>query len=159
MSMTEALPYIDLLRDFAITIGVPEVDTFIATGELRVDDLVLSFCPEGEDARNAELWMFSAFTPPAHLSAAELNQILLEANWFWHGTGGATFSLNPETDEVLFAARILRSGLSGEQLGSLCAQFVDTLLEWRAMLLTPARAKHFAELDFTDRNDTERPHA
>lgn len=132
--------YADLLREFAVAVGVPEVEVFLANEELLVDDVPIAFCREGDEAESGEIMMFSSFAAPDHLSTEALHQMLLEANWFWHGTGGASFGVNPESGDIVLAVRFRRVGLSGEGLAALCSQFVDVLQTWRELLLTPSTA-------------------
>jgi len=119
--------YESLLRDFAAAVGVPDVAAFLASQELGVDDQVISFAFEALDQHDPTLTLFAGFEPPADLEAAALDQLLLEANHFWRGTAGATFSRNPDTGTVLLAVSTPADPLTGEQLARLCGVFVDVL--------------------------------
>ena len=58
----------------------------------------------------------------------------MEANYFHRGTGGATFSLNPDTGELtLFESKRLE-GLGEEAFYSFVERFVNALATWNGIV-------------------------
>ena len=57
----------------------------------------------------------------------------MEANYFHRGTGGATFSLNPETGALTLIASAKLDALGEEAFFAFVEKFVNTLAVWNGI--------------------------
>lgn len=124
--------YTELLSDFARHAGLHEIDLFLQTEEIVVDDITVSMYYEGDETLG-EIVLFS------HLGKIQSNdeqvlQVLMQANYLWAGTGGASLSLNPVDQQIACAVRLPVDTLHGEALASIIDSFVDTASFWKRWL-------------------------
>ena len=130
--------YDQLLRAFAAHLGIDE-DTFADTQEVVIDGLAVGLDLEGTEDF-ADVVYFCTLGAPARARVAEVYKTALQANYLWAGTGGATISLQPETDRFLIAGRVDLDGLEAAGLAALLDAFVDTAGFWKKYIAgeTPA---------------------
>lgn len=67
--------------------------------------------------------------PPQGLAA--LHRAMLEANFGFAGTGGATLAVNPESGELTLERAAPLAGLDAEAFLALLERFVNVLEAWR----------------------------
>lgn len=121
--------YKNLLTTFANEVGL-DPEGFLRTEELVIDDITVSLYFEG-DEEIGEVVAFSLLGTPADDRLREVTGVLLEANYMWAGTGGATLGMNPENNKVMIGVRLPLDGLTGESLATVLDAFVDTASFWR----------------------------
>ena len=63
----------------------------------------------------------------------QFRKTILEANFFMRGTGGAVFSLNPETGACTLVQSERLDGLDPKSFFSLVEKFVNTLATWNGI--------------------------
>ncbi len=112
----------DMLHALGSALGIPEL-AFDAQGlrSLAIgDELVVNL---QHDAAAAEVVMFAVVAT------------LLHANRFWHGTGGATLSLDEHAPpRVILARRVAAAAVTPAQFVTLFEGFVDHLNDWHRLL-------------------------
>ncbi len=124
----------DMLHALGSALGIPEL-AFDAQGlrSLAIgDELVVNL---QHDAAAAEVVMFAvvATLPPSPPQETLLR--LLHANRFWHGTGGATLSLDEHAPpRVILARRVAAAAVTPAQFVTLFEGFVDHLNDWHRLL-------------------------
>lgn len=122
--------YTDLLTRLALSIGLPDAASFLQTEELVIDGIPVSLYYDGDDTIG-EVVCFSMLGQPDAARLPQVAQVLLEANYLWAGTGGATLGLSPENQQVICAARFPIDTLTPEALASILDAFVDTASFWK----------------------------
>jgi Tir chaperone protein (CesT) family len=127
-----SLAYRHLLAALAHEVGL-DAEAFVQAEEIVIDDITVSLYFEGDEDLG-EVVFFSLLGQPAPERAAEAAQVLLQANYLWLGTGGATLGLHPDSGQVLIAGRTPLEGLDGAALASLLDSFTDTASFWRRYL-------------------------
>lgn len=70
--------------------------------------------------------------PPEHLEM--LYRMLLEANHIFEGTGGATFSVNPEGGYVYLCQQIDTRSLNLDEFAKILERFLNVLATWRTLV-------------------------
>lgn len=88
------------------------------------------------DAEEDRVLLFTRLPAVEVDRAAEIYGLLLAANLFWQGTGGATFSIDFNTGRVFLADRRGREGVSATVLSDWLEGFVDVALHWQGRLET-----------------------
>jgi hypothetical protein len=142
-----------LLEEFGASLGLSDIKAG-EDGACHIafePDTELSMLPDPVDG-DLVVW-----TSPGALGADKeaACRKLLEANLFWRGTGGATLSLLPGSDEIVLATRRPLAGLDVEGFKALIEQMVlqserlqhelagngdarpknDTAADWSAQML------------------------
>ena len=85
-----------------------------------------------EDGRRVSLAARIGLPPPERLE--ELYAALLKANHLFLATGGATLSLDPETDEVTLCQSFDTRAMTPEEFHAEFAGFVETHGAWRTVV-------------------------
>lgn len=122
--------FTNLLTSFAQEVGLSAVDHFLQTKEIVIDGITVSLYFEGDDDLG-EVVFFSLLGTPSDERMAGVVRVLLEANYLWVGTGGATLGISPENNKVIISARMPLDTLNGLALASLLDSFVDSASFWR----------------------------
>ena len=122
--------YRNLLTEFANEIGLQPLDQFLETEEVVIDDVTVSLFFEG-DEELGDVVFFSLLGKPSAERLPAVTRVLLEANYLWAGTGGATLGMSPDDGTVIIAARLPLDTLNGAALASLLDSFVDSASFWR----------------------------
>ena len=125
--------YPALLSAFSTAVGLSEPELFLQTEELVIDEITVSFAYEGNDDIG-EVVFFAQLGKPEASRLPEVAQVMMEANYLWVGTGGATLALSPKDQEVVCAARLPIDTLTGEALASVLDSFIDTATFWKRWL-------------------------
>ena len=94
----------------------PEGNAVLAFDEVLVDFQIL-------DGDGVLLVMSRLGAPP--LDSADLYGRLLDANFLWSGTGGATIARDPDGSDIVLMRRIPGDGLTAETLEEAVGTFVS----------------------------------
>ncbi|MBY4599475.1 CesT family type III secretion system chaperone [bacterium BD-1] len=132
--------YPALLSAFADAVGLPDAGAFLKTEEVVVDDITVSIYYEGDESIG-EVVCFSMLGKPDAADLPKVSQVLLEANYLWAGTGGATLGMSPEDQKIMCAVRLQIDGLTGESLASTIDAFVDTASFWKRWIAGEVESK------------------
>ena len=124
--------YDELLTAFAQHVGLDPAELAL-TQEIVVDDISIGLQCQ-DDAVTGDLVFFAVLGTPDAALFPRIARVLLEANSFWTGTGGATLGLQRETGAVTFCGKVAIADLSGPSLAALLDAFVDTAAYWRAFV-------------------------
>ncbi|MBC6496708.1 MAG: type III secretion system chaperone [Alphaproteobacteria bacterium GM7ARS4] len=91
------------------------------------------------DAPQDDVYLFSFVQeiPADHREKVLIR--LLEANYRWQETAGATLSLNPGSESVVLTRQVSANGLDLPQLEKLIGDFVDNVEKWSRYLDNPAQ--------------------
>jgi len=118
-----------LIGDVGALLGLPDL-AFDADGDcaLTIDDTLqvdISFLDE-EDA----LLLVSPLGSPADPLPADLAEAMLDANFFWRGTGGATLGLDRETRMAVLVETVPLAGQHPAALRDRLSDFVTVARDW-----------------------------
>lgn len=76
------------------------------------------------------IWLIAFFGPlPADTTSAFLRR-LLQAQFMGHDTGGASFSVNPESEELMLSLFCPSGGYDGNTFAEQVGNFVDAVARW-----------------------------
>ncbi len=137
-----------LVRELGLRLGAPAMQAddsgYLA---LTIDDLEIHLQYEPEDD---VILIFTRLSEVDVDRAAEIYGMLLQANLFWQGTAGATFSVDADTGRVFLADRRHREGIAAEALDGWLEAFVNVASHWQQRL---AGANAGGPLDVNDENE------
>ena len=110
-------------------------------GEIEVDDEQRCFLEfddmgvviQGVDAAEAVVLLAPIGIPPPE-DPAQLYRGLLEANYLFQGTSGATLSVNPDGGGVNLCRQLDARALDVERLMQALDAFLNTLASWKAFI-------------------------
>lgn len=71
---------------------------------------------------------------PTVSSSDALQKRLLHANYFWQGTGGASWSLDPASDTPMLAERLPADQWDSPAFDTLLQRFADRAMAWETEL-------------------------
>jgi Tir chaperone protein (CesT) family len=122
-----------LLGELGSLVGIPELraDADLHCG-LVVDAgtaVHLQFDPTSEAVT---VYATAGQLPDA--GRAEALELLMAANLFWQGTGGATLGLNQADGSVVAAQRVALTGLAAHPLMAIVQSVADVAATWADML-------------------------
>ena len=85
------------------------------------------------DETGETVWLFGEvpYVDPGKKDV--LLKAAMEANYFHRGTGGATFSLNPETGALTLIASAKLDALGEEDFFAFVEKFVNALATWKGI--------------------------
>ena len=127
----------DLIRVFAEKVGIENVPATEGMWKFSADGNVFGVTG---DETGEKVWIYGDIASPDPGRRAALLKAAMEANYFHRGTGGATFSLNPDTGALtLFDSRRL-DALDEKEFFSFVEAFVNSLATWNAIGESGARA-------------------
>lgn len=125
------------LHALGATLGLPAL-TLDAQGlrSIALDQQHIVHLQADALAQEVVLYAVVGQLSPHSVGMAE---ILLRANRFWRGTGGATLSLDDNASpRVILARRLSLVALTPAQFSDAFTGFVDQLHHWADQLRTPA---------------------
>ena len=99
---------------------------------LTVDASVTVCLQYGEE--DDQLTLFSKVSALPASQRARALEVLMHANLFWQGTGGATLGFDPADEIVVLARRVALSGLDAATLAEAIQQHADRGQAWRSYL-------------------------
>ena len=85
------------------------------------------------DDSGERVFLFGEVTAPPPDREGAFRKAVLEANFFMRGTGGAVFSINPETRAYTLVQSERLDSLDPKSFFSLVEKFVNTLATWKGI--------------------------
>ena len=120
----------ELIGKFAANAGIENVQAVEGVWKFSADGNVFGVM---DDDTGGRVWLFGDIAATDVSRKDALVKAAMEANYFYRGTGGATFSLNPDTGNLtLFDSRPL-DGLDEKGFYSFVEKFVNALATWNAI--------------------------
>jgi hypothetical protein len=124
--------YVKLIKGFCELVKIEDVDTVLEQGSVAVNGVGFSFVPAGT-AERQELLLYCDFGPLPEGRENEACRRLLEINVFLSGgTLPAAFTLNPESEHVLFSYRTPLDQTDAETLANSLQLCVEQAESWRS---------------------------
>jgi len=124
--------FTDLIEAFAAEVGL-DAQALLASQEVVIDGLAIGLAYEGGDQFADFIYFVDLGAPPEHRKH-EAYEMMLQANYLWAGTGGATLGVQPDTGHVILAGRLELEGMTAQSLAALLDVFVDTATFWKSYL-------------------------
>ena len=120
----------ELIGKFSAAVGIENVPAVEGVWKFSADGNV--FGVTGDETGEA-VWLFGEvpYVDPEKKDA--LLKAAMEANYFHRGTGGATFSLNPETGALTLIASAKLDALGEEDFFAFVEKFVNALATWKGI--------------------------
>ena len=120
----------ELIGKFADNAGIERTPSVGGVWKFSADGNVFGVTGDESGER---VWLFGEIVIPDPGRKDALVKAAMEANYFHGGTGGATFSLNPNNDALtLFDSRRL-DALDEAAFYSFVEGFVNSLATWNAL--------------------------
>ena len=131
-----------LLKGLAHQVGIAGLE-FDENGRcvLAFDEIVVSF---EADPESHQLFLSASVGEAPHGLPEELYRQVLEANLLWHGTGGATLSLDDRSRRFMLVHAVPVDRVSEVQFVEIVGTFVDIAETWRTRI---AEAHHAPSAD------------
>ena len=143
--MTQQRPIDLILSELGATMGMENL-TFDENGGciLQFDETMnVLLLYEGN---HEVLYLFSFVGEISEGKESVVMRHLLEANYRWEGSGGATLSLRQDEDNVVLTRRLVVSSLTRESLEQTLSEFVTALEKWMSYLSDPSSDGDKAEV-------------
>ena len=125
------MDYKELMAAFAENIGIEELPIVDGATSLDVDDMRVEVIHD-EKADGVLLGGIIGEPPPE--GQGLFNSMLLQANFLFQGTGGATIGQNPETKEYALMRNFSLKDLDAAAFSEALGNFVNELERWRGLL-------------------------
>ena len=119
-----------LIGKFSAAVGIKNVPAVEGVWKFSADGNVFGVTG---DETGETVWLFGEvpYVDPEKKDA--LLKAAMEANYFHSGTGGATFSLNPETGALTLIASAKLDALGEEDFFAFVEKFVNALATWKGI--------------------------
>ena len=120
----------ELIGKFSAAVGIENVPAVEGVWKFSADGNVFGVTG---DETGETVWLFGEvpYVDPGTKDA--LLKAAMEANYFHRGTGGATFSLNPETGALTLIASAKLDALGEEDFFAFVEKFVNALATWKGI--------------------------
>ena len=120
----------ELIGKFSAAVGIENVPAVEGVWKFSADGNVFGVTG---DETGETVWLFGEvpYVDPGKKDA--LLKAAMEANYFHRGTGGATFSLNPETGALTLIASAKLDALGEEDFFAFVEKFVNALATWKGI--------------------------
>ena len=125
------MDYKELMAAFAENIGIEELPIVDGATSLDVDDMRVEVIHD-EKADGVLLGGIIGEPPPE--GQGLFASMLLQANFLFQGTGGATIGQNPETKEYALMRTFALKDLDVDAFSDALGNFVNELERWRGLL-------------------------
>lgn len=126
-----------LLRELGQRLGLADLDLDEdGHAALAFDDVLVDF--EFDAAQEGRLLLYAYLGEPQGGEPAALLRAMLEANFFWRGTGGATLSLERATGGAVLALPVAIAGLDYGTFERTLEGFVAAAETWMKRLAAAA---------------------
>ena len=122
----------DLSARFSAALAAisPELVTENGYCALSVDARLVLHVALDDHSGAVVLWSnFPSLTP-----SEALQKRLLHANYFWQGTGGASWSLDPANDSPVLAEKLSSEQWDSPEFDALLQGFADRAMAWESEL-------------------------
>jgi len=122
----------DLSARFSAALAAisPELVTENGYCALSVDARLVLHLALDEASGDVVLW--SNF--PSVSASEALQKRLLHANYFWQGTGGASWSLDPASNSPVLAEKLASEQWDSPEFDALLQRFADRAMAWETEL-------------------------
>ena len=140
-----------LIDEFNAVAGLEQAPAAAGVWKFSADGHV--FGVTADDA-GEKVFLFGEVAAPPPGREEAFRKTVLEANFFGRGTGGAVFSINPETGAYTLVQSERLDRLAPEAFFALVERFVNALATWKGI----SDASHEkADSDAAGRPEVERP--
>ena len=118
---------------------IAEFDSEIGLEQTPAEDGVWRFSADGHvfgvtaDEAGENAFLFGEVPAPPPDREAAFRKAVLEANFFGRGTGGAVFSVNPDTGAYTLIQSERLDHLDPKAFFSFVEKFVNTLATWKGI--------------------------
>lgn len=119
-----------LIAEFAAATGIENPAPVEGVWKFSADDHVFGIVADDSDSN---LWIYGEIPAPLPEREDAFRQAVLEANFFMRGTGGAVFSVNPETGAYTLMKSMPLAAATPDEFFSLVEKFVNTLATWKGI--------------------------
>ena len=121
----------ELIGKFSAAVGIENVPAVEGVWKFSADGNVFGVTG---DETGRTVWLFGEVPCVNPEKKDALLKAAMEANYFHRGTGGATFSLNPETGALTLVASQKLEALGEEAFFAFVEKFVNALATWRGVV-------------------------
>ncbi|VBB42977.1 conserved hypothetical protein [uncultured Desulfatiglans sp.] len=131
-----------LIKRFGETIGIPDLDLDedgYCCLEFDGHIVNIEFAPRSE-----EFFFYACIADLPETDRQALCEMLLEANFFFRGTHGATFGIDKPSKQIILAAKKPIAAVDGRLFESMMEDFVNATIGWKQRLAA-----------FQERNESE----
>ena len=123
----------ELIHEFTGAAGIDEVPAADGVWKFSADGAVFGV---SADEAGEKAYLFGEIPSPVPDKEEAFRKTVLEANYFFNGTGGATLSINPETGAYTLIAAERLDRLAPESFFAFVEKFVNSLATWKAIALS-----------------------
>lgn len=123
----------ELIHEFNSAAGIEEVPAADGVWKFSADGAVFGV---SADEAEENVYLFGEIPNPLAGKEDAFRKTLLEANYFFNGTGGATLSINPETEAYTLIAVEKLDRLNPESFFAFVEKFVNSLSTWKAIAIS-----------------------
>ncbi len=120
----------ELIARFADNAGIDDATPVEGVWKFSADGNVFGMTTNDTDDK---VWIFGEVALPDPERKDAFLRSAMEANHFHRGTGGATFSINPDTGALTLFASERLAGLGEEAFFSFVEKFVNVLATWNGL--------------------------
>ena len=120
----------ELIGKFSEAVGIESVPAVEGVWKFSADGNVFGVTG---DETGGTVWLFGEVPCVDPERKDALLKAAMEANYFHRGTGGETFSLNPETGVLTLVASERLDALGEEAFFALVERFVNALATWKGI--------------------------
>lgn len=120
----------ELIEKFSKAAGIESVPAVEGVWKFSADGHVFGVT---DDETGGNIWLFGEIPLADPGKKDVLVKAAMEANYFHRGTGGATFSLNPETGALTLAISEKLDSLDEAAFFALVEKFVNALEVWKGL--------------------------
>jgi hypothetical protein len=122
-----------LIREFSEQAGIEDVSALDGIWRFSADGNVFGVLA---DESGEKVLLFGELPAPVPEKAEAFRTAILEANYFFNGTGGGTLSVNPKTGAYTLVQAERLDRMDAVAFFSLVEKFVNTLATWRTIAET-----------------------
>lgn len=127
----------ELVHEFNAVAGIEDAPAADGVWKFSADGAVFGV---SADEAGERAYLFGEIPGPVPDKEEAFRRILLESNYFFRGTGGATLSLNPETGAYTLVASEWLDRLEPESFFAFVEKFVNSLVTWKAIAASAGMA-------------------
>lgn len=120
----------ELIEKFSAAVGIENLPAVEGVWKFSADGNVFGVTG---DETGGTVWLFGEVPCVNPERKDALLKAAMEANYFHRGTGGATFSLNPETGALTLVASEKLDALGEEAFFAFVEKFVNALATWKGV--------------------------
>ena len=125
------MDYKELISAFGEKHGIDGLASDEGTTSLDIDGMTVEIFHNEEDA---SIFLCSVVGEPPAEGQERFSALLLQANFLFKGTDGATLSQNPDTKEYALVRVLSLSLLDLDSFSSALEKFVNGIESWRKLL-------------------------